>query len=361
MITYWTEERGEFGMREYLAGRGRPIAGRMTVRCYGSLGKETVLEGGAHIFSALDQLTPAGRNLVTDIWDRTRSVAPAWRLLNDPRAVLLRLPLLQAMTRTGLNAFAAHPASEPLDRVRYPVFIREANRHTGSRTGLLASPAEIQRALRSLRWRGLRRQDLLVVEYAHAGDGEGHFRKYAAYRVGGATVRTHLMIGTHWTVKSSGDQVSVDSAREMHEYVLGRQHEEWLERVFTTAGVDYGRIDYGVVNGEPQVWEINLNPTITRRAGAPPRAGDPEALALRDAARQHAHTLLREAFLALDPGGVPARVTLSPPASLLRQAARERHAVWRRDRAVELATRMADLPLLGSGIRALYSRVFPRQ
>ena len=33
------------------------------------------------------------------------------------------------------------------------------------------------------------------------------------------------------------------------------------------ARIDYGRIDYGVLAGEPQVWEINTNPTIGRGPG----------------------------------------------------------------------------------------------
>lgn len=360
MITYWTDEPGTFGMREYLASRGLPLADRIAVRCYESLGHESVLNGGAHIFSALDQLTPAGRALVGEVWDRVRQVAPEWSLLNDPRTVLLRTPLLQSMARLGLNSFAVHPAAGSLDDVRYPVFIREANRHTGSRTRLLESPGEVRRALRALQWRGMRLRDLLVVEYVHTGDAEGHYRKYASYRVGKALVRTHLMIGNHWLVKSGGDQVSVAFAKEMHRYLHEQQHEAWLDQVFTTAGIDYGRIDYGVVNGQPQVWEINLNPTITRRAGQPARTGDPEALAIRDEAREHAHHHLREAFRALDPGHGPSRVTVSLPESLLRQVNQERRTVRRRNTVVGLATRMGDLPLLGSGIRSLYSRVFPR-
>ena len=52
----------------------------------------------------------------------------------------------------------------------------------------------------------------------------------------------------------------------------------WLRRVFAVAGVDYGRVDYGVLDGVPQVWEINLNPTIGRPAGWPQkRAQSPES------------------------------------------------------------------------------------
>ena len=32
--------------------------------------------------------------------------------------------------------------------------------------------------------------------------------------------------------------------------------------MFAIARIDYGRIDYGIVGGRPQVYEINTNPTV---------------------------------------------------------------------------------------------------
>jgi hypothetical protein len=43
------------------------------------------------------------------------------------------------------------------------------------------------------------------------------------------------------------------------------QHVNELRKVFQLAGVDYGRIDYGVCHGRIQVWEINTNPVIIPR------------------------------------------------------------------------------------------------
>jgi hypothetical protein len=33
-------------------------------------------------------------------------------------------------------------------------------------------------------------------------------------------------------------------------------------RVFELAGVEYGRVDFGLVSGRPTVWEINTNPLV---------------------------------------------------------------------------------------------------
>ena len=39
-------------------------------------------------------------------------------------------------------------------------------------------------------------------------------------------------------------------------------HQDALREIFGLAGIDYGRMDYGLLDGKVQVWEINTNPTI---------------------------------------------------------------------------------------------------
>ena len=65
------------------------------------------------------------------------------------------------------------------------------------------------------------------------------------------------------------------------------------------AGIGYGRIDYGLKDGIPQVWEINTNPTIVRRASAVSTAPD-EQRRLREPMRQDFIARLREALCELD-------------------------------------------------------------
>jgi hypothetical protein len=54
------------------------------------------------------------------------------------------------------------------------------------------------------------------------------------------------------------------SAREELEYIETNPHEEILRRAFDLAGIDYGRADYGVVDGRVEIWEINTNPYLIR-------------------------------------------------------------------------------------------------
>lgn len=357
MISFWVDAGGRFGITNYLADRGAPLAGRFTIQSYEELRPRFEVRGGAHVFSALDQLTPAGREAIAVIQDQLAASQPGAPLLNDPRRTLLREGLLTRLAEAGINRFRAWrgDAADAVDR--FPVFVREASGHSGNQSPLLESPAELHRALRSLRVRGHRPADLLIVEYCHTADAEGRYRKYAAFKVGGAVLPCHLLVGRQWMVKSAGDIRTLDMAREERVYVTENPHAAWLERVFSLAGVGYGRIDYGVHEGIPQVWEINLNPTIGRQPGAPRRPLEPEVAEVRDETRSLFHARLREAFAALEPGEGPAAVPVTLDPALVAQVGREAARQRRRLAMLNLVTAVyGHLPL-----HQVVGRLFPRR
>src|SRR5690606_23039927 len=122
-------------------------------------------------------LSEPERELAGLAWDRLRQAGAELRLLNDPRGVASRYELLRRAHEAGLNAFRAVPAaqlrfggergasaSECAASLGYPVFVRYANRHEGSLTPLIDSPAALERALALLLAAGNRLDELLVVE-----------------------------------------------------------------------------------------------------------------------------------------------------------------------------------------------------
>ena len=120
-------------------------------------------------------------------------------------------------------------------------------------------------------------------------------------------------------------------------------------RVFDLAGIDYGRIDYGVAGGVPQVWEINLNATLGRAEGQSRHTKlDPALKALRDSGRDIFHAQLRSAFLALDlqPAAAGGEVVIDGALQArLRRDARRRAAARSGSRG--WLARLYDNPLLG--------------
>jgi hypothetical protein len=359
MISFWVNSAGSFGMEQYLLQRAPDLAERIQLRTYESLTPDLQVTAGAHIFSALDQLSPAGRETVAALYDRVAEGCRATRLLNNPRRVSLRYELLGKASAAGINGYAAHRAAES-NGARFPVFVREESGHGGPLTALLRSRRELARTLLALRARGFRIADLLVVEFCDLSDREGRFRMAAAYKVGEHIVPAFLLGGRNWMLKYSESEHDERAMRESLTYVQENPHEAWLRRIFALAGVDYGRIDYGVRDDTLQVWEINLSPTLGPSGGPapPPLAPRPETL-LQEARKLYLSGM-QQAFRALDPENNAARVLVRLDLALVARMKTERARRRRRQTGLRLLQRLYHHPIFGRPFRAAYSRFLPK-
>jgi hypothetical protein len=63
-------------------------------------------------------------------------------------------------------------------------------------------------------------------------------------------------------VKGGSSFVDENVAREEARFIEENPHAKEMRDIFRLARLDYGRIDYGMVDGRIQVYEINSNPTI---------------------------------------------------------------------------------------------------
>ena len=267
MIHFVVTEKGSWSIRAYLAddGDGSALADRMRVVNYEAVAHMRRLPLGTWVFTELDQLDEPRRELATLVADRLEAQGPRVRMLNDPRQVRLRADLLRAAHEAGANEHRAFPAATaPTDSLRYPVFVRFANQHFGNLTPLLDSPGALADGFASLAADGIAREDLLVVEFADTRTEEGIYRKYSAYNVGGRIIAKALEQSRDWMVKWEHRVFDRRRADEELEYCQSNPHEDWIREMFRLARIDYGRIDYGVLQGRPQLWEINTNPTIGR-------------------------------------------------------------------------------------------------
>jgi hypothetical protein len=340
VITFWTESISLPLIHGYLEGRGRPIAERMEVREYRWDTPDLLITPGPQVFTALDHLTRAGRALVASLHDAFRASGAGFPALNHPDRWLYRLDLLGRMADLGINRFRACPAFRLHDDLRFPVFVRAASDHTGNLSPLLHSFGALRSALRALRLRGHRLRELLVVEFLDCREPDGLVRKYAAMKVGSSIVPVHLLISSHWMVKSGNRELTRAQVEEELAYVETNPHRQWLEQVLATAGVEYGRIDYGMCGGRLQVWETNSAPTLGRNPHHPPRSLPPAVDELWQRSRELAHGLLQDAFRTLDRGtdGVPVRVVLDP--ALLAAVRLEEKRLHRRAAAWSMLDRL---------------------
>lgn len=359
MISFWVNREGAFGIERYLNGRGKLLADRFAIRLYAW--RETLeVARGPHIFSALDQLTAPEREATGELYAQLARLEPRPALLNDPRRCLMRYELLERLADAGLNSFRAYRADETARVSRFPVFVRENLRHDGPLTRLLRSAAELRRALLALRIRGYRKADLLVVEFCDTSDRNGLFRKYSAFRIGDAIIPSHVMIGRSWSVNQQSSQPSLEAVEEELAYHERNPHQGWLQRVFTLAGVEYGRIDFGVLGEQPQAWEINTNPTIGRGPGGTPKPLPRGAAELKERVRQAYHARLRAAFSALARDAEEETVELRLDPHLLTRIAQATRRTRRRTQALTALQSAYRRSRLATPLRALLGRWIPR-
>jgi hypothetical protein len=250
-------------MDMYLDTWGTDLRSMIQVRAYSDLASLQWLPGGTYIFTDLERLTPALSLLVADLWAQLEAAGSSVRLLNHPLHALRRPDLLNTLHAAGRNDFNAYRLTDDRSKIRFPAFVRGANDHEGSRTGLLNTHEAIDENLRAAICFGHEPRELLVVEYLNAADADGVFHKYSAFRVGSQIVPRNLMFSRKWVLKSQ-DLFDGDKVPRQREFLEKNPHAAALLEIFNVAHLEYGRCDYSVINDRLQVWEINSNPIIMR-------------------------------------------------------------------------------------------------
>lgn len=299
MIHYLVTAALLHSIQDYLDARGRDMAERLCVLPYESLPDRAHLDRGTYILAGLEYLSPAMLQFVTELYDRF-SVTEGFRFLNAPRRTLRRFELLDALHRRGLNAFRAVRAGGDLAGLRYPVFLRTERSHGGAVSPLLGSARAVDEGIGRAVLAGYRLRDLLLVEFCDTADAAGYYRKYAAFVVGERILARSLEYGPHWMLKHEHSEFSPALAREEVAYVETNPHERQLGEIRAIASVEYGRIDYSVLDGRVQTWEINLVPRIGR--GPRPRyhVKPPDVERIREQSKAVFYAGFRAAFEAVD-------------------------------------------------------------
>lgn len=259
----------DYTLKAFLEGYGQALAPHFEILSYGQFfRRERHPKHAAYIFSDLERVVNA-RNLriLRETWNQLVALPEAPRLLNSPERVLKRLDLLNILHAKGINEFKAYPIGPKQipQPQRFPVFIREANDHAGNLSPLLQTQTELEEAVQKLRKAGKLTGCPIVTEFIPVQDQRGYYRKYGAFRIGDEIIAGHLLADKHWMLKGGNlGEVHDWIFEEDYDYVYTNPHVEQLKPIFELAGIDYGRIDYGLYQGRIQVFEINTNPVLLR-------------------------------------------------------------------------------------------------
>ena len=250
-----------YTLQQYLDTWGRDLRGLLQARYYDDLAFGGRLKPGTYIFGDLERLDDAQLELARSIWRQMSARPGDFKLLNDPTRVLRRYELLKTLHAEGINRFAAYRLDNGAIPQKYPVFLRRENEHDGALSPLLNSREDLDRAAAEMTSNGFSRSDLLAIEYCDTADAAGVYRKYSAFRVGNALFARHVLHSRKWVLKKA-DLVDECYLQEEREYLAANPHERQLREIFDLAHIQWGRIDYSLLDGVVQVWEINSNPMI---------------------------------------------------------------------------------------------------
>jgi hypothetical protein len=218
------------------------------------------LPTATYVFTDMDRLDGTTMRAATAL--AARVAAAGHPVANWPNRAMSRVELLTTLRLRGINDFACRRLTRGGTTMRFPVFLRIDGTHEGPATPLLNDGAAIRRGVNELLAGGARRDDILVVEYQNTDRVDGNFVKYSAYYAFGQVLPANVILTSDWTAKSQYRVYSEAIQAFEMTWAKTNPQAEAVATIFRHAGIDWGRIDYGLHQGRIQVFEINTNPDL---------------------------------------------------------------------------------------------------
>lgn len=228
---------------------------------YDHLFETTTVPTGSYVFCDLERLSDLELYVAAAIYAELK--AKGLRVFNDPAAARMRYGLLRALLEAGLNSFDVHRAEGCPRPTRFPVFIRGESDHNQPTTSLIPDQTTLDTVLARLVAGGRPLRGLLVVEFCGEPYAPSIWRRYGAFRFGDHVHLDNVATESHWAVKVGRPGLVGDETYAADDALIrANGHAETIGRAFAIAGIEYGRADFGLVGGQPQIYEINTNPHL---------------------------------------------------------------------------------------------------
>ena len=273
MIYYLVTRPFGWTVDNYLKGYGKVLKKQFKVIPYETLFGIRRFSNGVYIFSDTERLTDLTRDLALQLWERLQNAGKGVIVLNHPVKSMARYQLLRTLHDSGVNQFNIYWLRDGVMPKRFPVFLRDETKHGYFYSTVLKTPEELSAVTKQIRSDRSRFENSIMVEFCDTSDADGIFRKYAAFMVGDRILPWYVFFSRHWDVrfKYHLKEWTESMEREEDQHVRKNPHESFIREIFHTAGIQYGRMDFGLLNGRPQVWEINTNPELFSPGQYPPQ------------------------------------------------------------------------------------------
>ena len=262
MLYYLVTRKGRHTMHEYFASWGRKYFWHIQPLAYETALAKRHHPPGTYIFADLERTTEHTRTRAAELWEQLNRPDEGYRLLNHPTQSLRRYDLLTKLADEGINQFRVHRLTETTVPGRFPVFLRREDDHHANQTGLLTDQAAVNQAVDQLRRRGEDLAPWIMAEFCDVSDADGMFTCYSSFCIDGTIFPHHLFFSRRWVMKAQ-HLFDPELLAQEQQYMATGAHQDELRRIFQLGRIDFGRIDYALLDGRIQVWEINTNSLIT--------------------------------------------------------------------------------------------------
>ncbi len=260
-LFYITKKASDDTIRFYLDKTAPDLRDRIVPISYEYLLSCEKVPVGNYLFTDMDRASRIEIEKAVRVASAITNAGHGCRVINWPNAGWMRYELLRQLYERKINPFNVYRCTEARMTARFPVFVRRLSEHTGSFTKLIDSPERLERVIDRLLKMGCDRDDLLVIEFVDTRAPDGLYRKYGSFLVEGEVFAGHVLASESWTVKHL-DIVNEAIIDESIEFLRNNAFADEVRAVFSLARIDFGRIDFSVVDGRMHVWEINTNPRL---------------------------------------------------------------------------------------------------
>ena len=262
MINIFISRGHTFTITPFLENWPNNVSASIRLFPYEHLHRIRSIQPGLFIFSDIDRLNSKQMESAIYLCKYIIKNYSEGLIINHPQRVLTRYPLLNCLWKKGINRFRAFTMAERTAPMKFPVFIRRNHDHKGPLTGFITNKNELDQHLDTLLSSGENPDDLLIIEFCDTKSSDGTYRKYSAFRIENRIIPAHIIFSRNWVAKDSPPEPLCDEEKI---FLSDNPHREELLKIFRLANIGYGRIDYGLLDGKIQVWEINTNPILIQQ------------------------------------------------------------------------------------------------
>lgn len=259
MLTFLTTRDHAYTLKGYLQSSRTSVP--IKARSYDWLFSRKAVRSGTYVFTDLERLAFHELAVAARAFRLLKKIG--MRVLNNPALALTRLGLLHKLHANKINNFQCYNAELQPQPEKFPVFIRGVSDHGKPLSDLIPDQATLDQKLIQLREDGIPVCGLLVIEFSAAPVRDKVYRKHSVFRCADELLSYTPIIEDSWLVKYGKEGLS--SSEELDECVIEMDCNPFAERlrqIFEIAHIEYGRADFGLIDNQISVFEINTNPTV---------------------------------------------------------------------------------------------------